>query len=82
MITLYALPTCPFCAKVRNKLEELGLEFNELNIEEEKHRDDLIERGGKKTVPYLIDDSTNTEMYESGDIVNYLEENYGKKEST
>tara|TARA_B100000745_G_scaffold300083_1_gene252673 strand:+ start:657 stop:899 length:243 start_codon:yes stop_codon:yes gene_type:complete len=80
MITLYALPTCPFCQKVRVKLEELGLEYTELNVQEEKHRDDLIERGGKKTTPYLVDDSTDTEMYESDDIVNYLEEEYGKKE--
>jgi len=78
MITLYALPTCPFCAKVRTKLEELGVEYTELNVGEDKHRDDLIERGGKKTVPYLIDDKTNTEMYESDDIVKYLEETYGK----
>lgn len=48
MITLYALPDCPYCAKVRSALNELGLSFTENNVAEEGHREDLIARGGKK----------------------------------
>ena len=79
MITLYALPTCPYCAKVRDKLNGIGLEFSELDINEEEHSKKLIELGGKRQVPYLIDNETNTKMYESDDIVDYLERTYNNK---
>ncbi len=38
--------------------------------------EELIKRGGQRQVPYLVDETTGTEMYESDDIVNYLRENY------
>ena len=37
----------------------------------------LEQRTGKVQVPYLIDPNTGTEMYESADIVAYLEKTYG-----
>lgn len=77
MITLYAKPTCPFCAIVRDKLSALNLEFTELDINDPEHADALVKRGGKRMVPYLIDDAHNIEMYESGDIANYLDATYG-----
>ncbi len=40
-------------------------------------RAELVARGGKMMVPYLIDPNTGTEMYESDDIVAYLESTYG-----
>ena len=39
-------------------------------------REDLIKRGGKRQVPYLVDTDRQVEMYESEDIVEYLNENY------
>jgi glutathione S-transferase len=80
MLTLYALPTCPFCARVRMALNNMGLSFTELNIQEGENEKKLIELGGKRQVPYLIDDEKNVAMYESEDIVNYLETEYGNKE--
>lgn len=78
MITIYSLPVCPYTQKVRDKLSQMGISYNELNIEEEQYEKELIERGGKRQVPYLVDDENKIEMYESDDIINYLEENYGK----
>ena len=40
-------------------------------------RDELVERGGRMMVPYLIDPNTGIEMYESNDIVAYLYATYG-----
>ena len=34
-------------------------------------------RGGKAMVPYLIDPNTDTELYESADIRDYLYRTYG-----
>lgn len=41
------------------------------------HRRQLVERGGKMMVPYLIDPNTNTAMYESAEIQKYLRNTYG-----
>jgi len=37
---------------------------------------ELLERGGKRMIPYLVDPNTGTEMYESGDIKAYLFDTY------
>lgn len=41
-----------------------------------RNRKLLLERTGKVQVPYLIDPNTGTEMYESRDILRYLEDTY------
>ncbi|MDB5237288.1 MAG: hypothetical protein JWL88_390 [Parcubacteria group bacterium] len=79
MLTLYVKTGCPYCAKVLAAGEELGTEFDLKNVADPGIADELIERGGKKQMPYLVDDSTGTEMYESDDIIAYLTEHYGKK---
>lgn len=42
-----------------------------------RNRKVLAERTGRVQVPYLIDPNTGTEMYESADIIAYLEKTYG-----
>ncbi len=79
MLTLYVKTGCPFCAKVHHAAEELGIAFNEKNIADPAVAQELIARGGKRQVPYLIDEEHHKEMYESDDIVTYLHENFAKK---
>lgn len=79
MLSLYIKTGCPYCAVVLHKLEELGLKFSEKNIGEESVSAELVGRGGKRQVPYLVDSERGVEMYESGDIVNYLEQYYAKR---
>ena len=73
MYTLFYRPTCPYCHKVLNAGESLGVEFDLRNIAEEDHRAELVARGGKQQVPFLVDEQKGVEMYESDDIVEYLE---------
>lgn len=87
MLTLYVKTGCAYCAMVIHALEELDLKFEEKDIADEKNRDELIEKGGSKQTPCLIDEGTMTIVYESSDIVSYLMEHYsngkdleGKKE--
>ncbi len=80
MLTLYVKTGCPFCAKVHRAGEELQLSFDEKNIADAAVAEELIQRGGKRMVPYLIDSETGKEMYESDDIVSYLRETYGTVE--
>lgn len=42
-----------------------------------RNRKVLAERTGRVQVPFLIDPNTGTEMYESADIIRYLEQTYG-----
>lgn len=75
MITLFAKTGCPYCAKVLTKLDEFGLSFEKRNIADDSVAEELVAIGGKRQVPYMIDGEVR--MYESGDIIEYLEKTYG-----
>ncbi|MAZ56665.1 NrdH-redoxin [bacterium] len=78
MLTLYMKTGCPFCNRVLAVVDRLGLEDVELkDIADDAIATELVEKGGKRMVPYLVDGETA--MYESEDIVNYLQETYGVK---
>lgn len=77
MIIFYAKPGCPYCKRVKEKLDELGLEYEERDFTNPEIERELMEVGHKHQVPYIIDEESGAHMYESGDIVAYLEERYG-----
>ena len=79
MLILYVKTGCPWCRKVLNTGEELGIAFEEKNIADDAVAEELIKRGGKRQVPYLVDSERNIEMYESADIDAYLRAQYPKK---
>ena len=69
---LYEKTGCPWCIKVLNFASENGIEFELRNIKDAGVAEELIARGGKRQVPYLVDQKNCTEMYESADIIEYL----------
>jgi glutathione S-transferase len=79
-LTLYNMEGSPYCRKVREVLCELDLECVVRNVPKgSPKRAELEKRGGKVQVPYIIDPNTGREMYESDDIVAYLEAQYGSE---
>lgn len=79
-LILYEYESCPYCKKVREAINVLDLSVEMRpcpGAKEGKFSDELFEKTGRRTVPYLIDPNANTEMFESGDIINYLADNYG-----
>ncbi len=79
-LELFNMEGSPYCRKVREALCELNLEYLVRNVPKgSPQRAELEKRGGKVQVPYLIDPNTDTEMYESDDIVAYLWRTYGPK---
>ena len=75
-LTLYYFPSCPYCQRVLVALDRLGVEPTMRDIRSEAGaRDQLIAIGGKGQVPCLVIDGKP--MYESGDIVAWLEANAG-----
>ncbi|MFB6111573.1 MAG: glutaredoxin family protein [Halobacteriaceae archaeon] len=78
-IELYELPGCPYCAKVKRKLDALDLAY-ESHLVPSAHdeRDEVEAISGQTGVPVLVDPEHGVEgMPESDDIVEYLEETYG-----
>lgn len=74
-LTLYHFPACPYCVKTRREIDRLGLPIGLKDINREPEaRNELIEQGGKPTVPCLriTEAGQSTWMYESDDIIRYL----------
>ena len=76
MLKLYMRNGCPFCSLVKQELAKMDIDYEELNIADEKNREELVRLGGKQQVPFLIDEEAGVSMYESKDIIDYLRENY------
>lgn len=73
MYTLYVKTGCPYCHKVLEAGKELGITFEEKNVADPALSAELVARGGKRQMPYLVDSEAGIEMYESDDIVAYLQ---------
>ena len=54
-ITIYSAGWCPDCRRVKNFLEERGVEFREIDIEEDEESEELVLRvnNGRRKVPTL-----------------------------
>lgn len=85
MLELYQSEGCPFSAKVREKLSELGVSYVIHNprlpggeggdVTNEITHGELT-AGGEDKIPYLVDTNQGVAMYESDEIVSFLEEQY------
>jgi glutathione S-transferase len=81
-LELYEYEACPFCRRVRLAISLLDLEAIIYPCPRggQRHRAQVIERGGKEQFPFLCDPNTGVAMYESADIVRYLVDRYGAGE--
>jgi glutathione S-transferase len=81
-LELYGFEASPFCRIVRESLCSLELPYLLHNVgKQSPRRDEFVKRSGKMMVPYLIDPNTGQELFESADIVRYLEETYAQSEA-
>ena len=78
MLELYQKETCPYCQKVRLRMTELDLDYICRNVPNDNSRKAalLAKLGGEVQVPFLVDTDNNVAMYESDDIIKYLEGKY------
>ena len=79
MIRLYFDPACPFCARVLDHLETHGIAYEKKQISlraDSETKQELVALGGKGQVPFLNDPARNVRMYESADIIAYVDEHY------
>jgi len=79
-LELYSFEASPFCRLVRESLCTLELPYRLHNVARGSgRRQAFIARSGRMLVPYLVDPNTGREMFESADIVRYLEETYAER---
>lgn len=79
-LILYQYDGSPFCKRVREMINllDLTVEYRPCpGARQGAFSEELFERTGRRTVPYLIDPNTGSELFESGDQLEYLLENYG-----
>jgi glutathione S-transferase len=78
-LELYSFEASPFCRLVRECLCSLELRYVLHNVARGSEKRAAFEqRSGRMMVPYLVDPNTDREMFESDEIVGYLEETYGR----
>ncbi|MFT5163771.1 MAG: glutaredoxin [Alteromonadaceae bacterium] len=83
-LSLYQFTGCPFCVKVRRQSHRLNLN---LDLRDAKNnaqfRQELEEQGGRIKVPCLRkeQDGEVTWLYESNDIIAYLDAQFGQHDS-
>ncbi|MDU5106431.1 MULTISPECIES: glutaredoxin family protein [unclassified Clostridium] len=54
MVKVYSTNTCPWCVKAKNYLKSVGVEFEELNVQEDMTaRDEMINKSKQMGVPVL-----------------------------
>lgn len=54
-ITVYTTPTCPYCGKVKNWLEENDHDYTEHNVAEDKEKaKEMIQKTGQRGVPQIV----------------------------
>jgi glutathione S-transferase len=78
-LELWSFEASPFCRIAREALCELELPYRLHNVAKgSPKRDAFVRRSGKMQVPYLVDPNTSGAMFESADIVRYLETTYAR----
>jgi glutathione S-transferase len=75
--TLYQLDGCPYCEKVADRMDELGLDYDSVWVEAlHSDRNEVKRVSGQRGVPVIVDDERGVTMAESDRIVEYLENSY------
>jgi glutaredoxin-like YruB-family protein len=53
-VKVYSTPTCPYCKMAKEFFKEHKIEFEDFNVaENEKARDEMLEKSGQMGVPVI-----------------------------
>ena len=78
-LELWSFEASPFCRIAREALCDLEIPYLLHNVAKgSAKRDAFVRRAGKMQVPYLVDPNTSAAMFESAEIVRYLETTYAR----
>jgi glutaredoxin len=80
-LTLYQYKACPFCVKVRRSMKRGALNIETKDAKRcETSKQELLAGGGQLKVPCLkiTENGEDRWMYESSDIIEYLDQRFGQ----
>jgi glutaredoxin len=80
-LTLYQYKACPFCVKVRRSMKRSALNIEIKDAKRcETSKQELLAGGGQLKVPCLkiTENGEDRWMYESSDIIDYLNNRFSK----
>jgi glutathione S-transferase len=82
MLELHQFEGCPYCERVREALDELGLDYV-VRTAPQAHarRERVLAVSGQTQVPVLVDPERGEVVVESADILAYLKQHYAGKTS-
>jgi len=72
MLNLYYSDSCPYCKKVIDFFREKNIAFTPKDVNIPKNYDELMILGKVAQVPFIFDTATDTKMYESDAIIEYV----------
>jgi glutathione S-transferase len=75
-IVLYQAEWCPYCVRVRKKLTDLLLDYQNVNVpHSHAERDEVKAVSGQTSIPVLVDGDVILD--DDDTIIPYLEKKYG-----
>ena len=81
-LSLYEYSSCPYCARVKNFLAELGETVESRDVARERtHLLELVRATGSQMVPCLRIEKPQGEVrwiHESADIIDYLRDHFAR----
>ena len=79
MLKLYQAEWCPYCARVRSKMTDLGITYININVPRAKaDRTELMEISGQAGIPTLVTEENQVIADDDDAIIAYLQEHFGK----
>ena len=74
-IQVFTTPTCPYCTKIKEWLEENGYEYTEHNVAEDKDKaKEMIEETGQRGVPQTFIGEKTVIGFQPNEIEKAIEE--------
>jgi len=53
-VKVYSTPTCPYCVTLKNFLKQHNIEFEDIDVSQEKEAlDEMVEKSGQMGVPVV-----------------------------
>lgn len=53
-VIVYSTPTCPYCRKAKEYLQEKGIEYTDIDVsQDESAQKEMIEKSGLMSVPVI-----------------------------
>jgi glutaredoxin 3 len=77
MLKLYQAEWCPYCARVRSRMTDLGITYINVNVPRARSdRKELMEISGQAGVPTLVTEDGTVIADDDDAIIAYLDKNF------